>query len=699
MGNQTINIENNTGTVNVFGTEEKKDKNKETISIAAIDKYSSPLKAHVEMSRWGKKMHRVSFLVENSLLGQVVQQNYLTYKDQKEARDVFDSIIEMMYDFKERTEEELIHSAILLPKIWKEMATYKDDLHKPESDDLSYRFHNQEAIENVSEMPPGLLIHPINEHFPGHGGIVEASSFGLKKFASKQNEIQRIRIIDSYNQEKRLAYFNGFLTEWNDKKFNFVKFATLMTPLQHEREPIRNIKRKSVLKIRPLFYEENKRKWAIANENEIDEAISMMGEYAVDPSLNGKEIDIGKYDLFIFDADRTIWEGDVPARAMEEPFQYDDRDTIIDAKGQRISLMEGIRDILVGLRAIGKDVGLISKSEKEGIDYQDQPVIKLLRTFGLLDVFNEMIVIERDIPKSVFIPSGERVLFIDDEVDNLSDVKEHSDADAIEAEDFLNHPFEEEEEWINEDIEPIDVIELKEGETEEDLKNWLGREDEIFFPIEKNVYVRARVRVATPLNWKKVSKKKENVEYIECPKDCGSPSGSMGAHFGIEKEDKKLWLPVSRKKEYDKTCKEIKEDLKEPMSKVDEPATKRSDSGDWYKESKRDYIPVSERPEKPKDGKDYELDHRVPKNKKGLDSKDNLQWIEKNKHKEKSKNEGSFIDGGDKKVKHEKSKGKEKYKSYQKSCGESKQKKDREELGEAGYSKQQSEIAKKRWRS
>jgi hypothetical protein len=619
MSDQKITIQNNTGTVNIYnnGDDVKKDKNSETISIAAIDKYSSPLKAHVEMSRWGKKMHRVSFLMENPLLGQVVQQNYLTYKDKKEARDVFDSVIAMMHGFKEKAEEDLIHSAILLPQIWKKMATYEDDLHKPEADDLSYRFHNQEAIENVSEMPPGLLLHPVNEHFPGHGGIVDASSSGLKKFASKQNGIKQLRIIDSYNQEKRLSYLNGFLEEWDDKKFNFLKFATLMTPLQHERSEIRNIKRESILKIRPLFYEQNKEKWTVANGEKIDEAISMMGEYAIDPALNSKKIDIGKYDLFIFDADRTIWEGDVPAMAMEEPFQYEDGDTIIDSKGQRISLMEGVREILVGLRAIGKDVGLVSKSEKEGVDYQDQPVIKMLQTFGLLDVFNEMIVVERTIPKSAFIPSGERVLFIDDEIDNLEDVKEHSEADAIEAEEFLDHPFDLEDEWINEDIEPIDVIELKEGETEEDLENWLGREDEIFFPIEENVYVRARVKVADQLDWKKVAK--------------------------------------------------------------------------------RDYIPRSEHPDKPKDGKDYELDHKKPKNKGGKDKKDNLQWIEKNKHKEKSQNEGSFIDGGDKKVKHEKSKGKEKYKTYQKSCGESKQKKDREELGEEGYSKQQSEIAKKRW--
>jgi hypothetical protein len=62
-----------------------------------------------------------------------------------------------------------------------------------------------------------------------------------------------------------------------------------------------------------------------------------------------------------------------------------------------------------------------------------------------------------------------------------------------------------------------------------------------------------------------IAKKKENVDYVECPKDCGN-SGSMADFFELEREDNKTWVPKKRLKEYNETCKRIKEDLKESFN-------------------------------------------------------------------------------------------------------------------------------------
>ena len=95
---QNINIERveSGGVVNIYGTEDKKQKNKESITMAAVDKYSTPLRAEIELSPWGKKMYRVSFLLYNDLISQVLQQNYLTYKSEEKAKEVFTELIDLM---------------------------------------------------------------------------------------------------------------------------------------------------------------------------------------------------------------------------------------------------------------------------------------------------------------------------------------------------------------------------------------------------------------------------------------------------------------------------------------------------------------------------------------------------------------------------------------------------------------------------
>lgn len=445
---------------------------------------------------------------------------------------------------------------------------------------------------------------------------------------------QQIRTFKKSSHNK-LDSFDEINNGWNFGIFNSKKFVKSMALLPWDTDTIRDIKRKALLEIRPMMKSASPDKWASLNPKAIDNAINLMGEAALEDLSDTNTIRIDDYDLFIFDADLTIWDGP-PGYKMEAPFKVEG-DSITDSNGLQIVLKDGIREILVTLRNMGKDVGLISKSEKRGVDYQDQPVVLMLKDLGLLVLFNEMIVIDGDIPKSAFIPRNKRVIFIDDDIENLQDVEEHSNADAVNS-DVAKFDKEDILDFEN-DLEPIEVIELREGETIEDLDGWAEDDNEILIPIKDNLVIRARIK---------------------------------------EKLDP---LPSDHEESFD-------EQEHEHMQAA---------SNDWYKQSKRDYIPASERPDKPKNKKNLELDHKKPKNKGGSDKKDNLQWVDKDKHKKKSQDEGSFQDGGNKKVKHEKGKGEKSYHDYQKGCGSAKQSKDRKEMGEAAYSKQQSDIAKKRW--
>lgn len=765
MSEQNIQIESNTGTVNIYSTGEEKPKTSETVTIAAVDKYSTPLRAEIEMTPWGENMHRVSFLMKNDLLGQVLQQNYYTYHKKAKAKETFKEIVKSIGDFKEKAEKERIHSAILIPQIWHKMALIETDVKNPEAKDLTYRFENPQIHDDfMGARPAGLVFHPVEDHFPEHEGILEDSKkakfveIGIDKFGNQiyykvengfiktAKKNGKCLSLIGKKAQRRLEIFNKINDKWTSGSFDSKTFVIATKILPWDDEQTKTYKRKALLEVRPILKAKDPIKWAELNKNKINNAIDIIGESVFQEISNKNKINIEDYDLFIFDADNTIWNGDCPAMHMNPPFSRK-KDTIIDSEGKEITLKEGVREILVTLREKGKDVGLVSKSERKGVDYQDQPVVLMLKQLGLLGLFNKMVVVDQDIPKSAFIPKEGRILFIDDDVDQIRDVEQHTGADTANAETV---EFDENEILdFNKDLEPLEVIELDDGETLEDLDGWVENDDEILIPIGENTVIKARIKMASsgnwyreskkdpnrndvkktimlcePIsqslllskskeydetlhnlketasrNWHKESKKDPNRDYVECPKDCGPPSGSMGVHFELEKEDKKLWIPKSRLKEYNKTCKEIKEDLAKPQIEIDAPPLE-SKNDDWYKQSKREYIPVSERPDKPQDGKNYELDHKKSKNSKGgggSDKKENLQWIEKDKHKEKSKNSGDFSDGGNKKTKYERSKGKSQYKNYQKSCGEARQKKEREEIGSAAYSKQQSNFARQRW--
>jgi magnesium-dependent phosphatase-1 len=379
-----------------------------------------------------------------------------------------------------------------------------------------------------------------------------------------------------------------------DQNVNPIDVLSFLYIQENDNIATKGMKRQAFIKIKKQLDDNN------TNNDEISTEL----ENVIDSYFNNKEkICIDDYETIIFDADNTIWEGECAANLIA-PFKVE-QDMLTDSQGKQIRLKDGIVEVLNKLREYGKNIGLISKSEKENIDYQNQPIILALKAFGLLDLFNKEIVIDGNLPKSIFMPKEPHVLFIDDNIDNLNDVDEHTNASVFNAKnikEYENDLFD-----FDSDIEPLEVLEYEEDEDIDELtKNFLQEDDEVAIPFLDGVLIRAKIKKAS-----------------------------------------------------------------------------------------RDHIPASEIPKKPNGKGEYELDHMKPKHKGGQDKKDNLQWIPKNEHEKKSKDEGSFEYGGEKRqdlFKNEKS-----YHKFQSDAAKEKINQEKSKLGEKGFSDLQSERAKKRW--
>jgi hypothetical protein len=335
--------------------------------------------------------------------------------------------------------------------------------------------------------------------------------------------------------------------------------------------------------------------------------------------------------------------------------------------------------MLAGLTMKEKRIGLISHSEKEGMDYQDQPVIKLLKGFGILKYFNEMIVIAKELPKSMFIPNEKRILFVDDDVENLFDVVENTEADGALPENIVYNP-----KSIEESVEKTGTVLVKD----------LLKYEEDFMPL----YVMAEPEQT-------FFKRKDETYWEEKERDILDQFWYSSDN--IKQEDFQIFLEEMKNNGIgsDSVLETIQNESVGPMfSSGINVMIKLTDSGrkkitaNSFIEAGRPRIKSKEIPKKPNGKKKYELDHKKPRWKGGKDTKDNLHWVEKDKHKEKTKNEGSYEYGGVDRHKKLKSKGKENYTEYQRNTGKAKVQKEREEIGEKAFSEKQRERAKKRWK-
>jgi len=267
----------------------------------------------------------------------------------------------------------------------------------------------------------------------------ESGTKNLGKYDTKDEALKRLRQVEYFKNKKsnielleKIADFDQSFKS-NDNK-TIGKILDILKINQNDSPELKITKRKAITALDPLLKissPEFAEEWIKINSEKINKIISAMGEKGFE-QIASQEINLDDYDLIVFDADNTIWDGDV-AKDMQPPFVKIDDNIIKDKDGKVCRLKEGFKKILLKLRALDKDIGMITHSENTELNHEDQPVLKLLKMFDIMGFFNEMIVILSDLPKSMFIPSDRRVLFIDDDIYNLWDVLRHTEADILPA--------------------------------------------------------------------------------------------------------------------------------------------------------------------------------------------------------------------------------------------------------------------------
>jgi predicted phosphatase len=151
-----------------------------------------------------------------------------------------------------------------------------------------------------------------------------------------------------------------------------------------------------------------------------------------------------KYNTFIFDLDGVIFdcfsskgEG-IGAFQTEPPFRLQDENVILDINGHVIQLQTGIRVLLDLLDSANKNLGIVSHSadRNKSLPFGAQPAVMLLKKFGIYKYFNFDIIINPDISKIDYVKADGKTLFIDDEQENIDEVKKNENIDVLNRKKF-----------------------------------------------------------------------------------------------------------------------------------------------------------------------------------------------------------------------------------------------------------------------
>ena len=150
--------------------------------------------------------------------------------------------------------------------------------------------------------------------------------------------------------------------------------------------------------------------------------------------------DLNEYDTIIFDADDTIWEVTNPegglsyAAATEAPYKLISNTLIEDSKGSKVKLEKGFKEQLLSLKSKGKNLYIVSASDKQGVSDDAQPVVLLLRAFGIYELFDDVI-IDGVAKKSEYVAELEEgeTAFLDDNDQNLIDISLNTNTEPIDA--------------------------------------------------------------------------------------------------------------------------------------------------------------------------------------------------------------------------------------------------------------------------
>lgn len=218
---KSINIENlnnEGGTINFYvGEETPSGVSKKSFSIAAVDRYSSPLEAEVALSPWGESHYRVSAVLMNPMIGQRVYQKYLTYDDKSQAESVMNDIANVFAEIKDEAEVNRKHSAYLIPLCWKKLSNISDGAsvknYDVDDDSIKLRFDNNQFDSHSRDNPEPYGWVGDDSHFPDHTkGVAQNISdiVGVpSKMGSSQSGLQKVASCPSLQMSSALRYLFG----------------------------------------------------------------------------------------------------------------------------------------------------------------------------------------------------------------------------------------------------------------------------------------------------------------------------------------------------------------------------------------------------------------------------------------------------------------------------------------------------------
>jgi len=152
-------------------------------------------------------------------------------------------------------------------------------------------------------------------------------------------------------------------------------------------------------------------------------AIGDFKRVAVKEAEEGEKLRIR---LVILDADRTLWDHpDISSLTL--PFKKVDKNSLIDAKGEAISLFDGIIDLLKGLKERGLIISLVTWNKPEHVD-EAIHLLEIDKFFKFVEVEftpNKHLLVARILARlseeGVQLEPHE-ILYVDDQTRHLKDI-------------------------------------------------------------------------------------------------------------------------------------------------------------------------------------------------------------------------------------------------------------------------------------
>ena len=129
------------------------------------------------------------------------------------------------------------------------------------------------------------------------------------------------------------------------------------------------------------------------------------------------------FDTIILDLDNTIWHGNKPGIwAKTIGHNWTLSDDIIHGEGNFIKFDKEIAPILEN-KLQNKNLGFLTRGGLLNTLWEDQPVIRCLKFFGIYNFFkyHSYVLYMTDLKSRVFVPSG-KTIFIDDDPRDLQDI-------------------------------------------------------------------------------------------------------------------------------------------------------------------------------------------------------------------------------------------------------------------------------------